>query len=300
DLAAKADRMALALSARPPAEHLAVLNVLREQAGVPEATLYSERGKVLAYSGNERAGLLPELPGAAILRQIRAQQDYRTVESIPEKGLYLRVLVPVPVVSLADEARVLQVLQAVPKQLAEDAETVLSGYRDYQELTLSRRGLKRLYALTLTLTLLLALLSAAALAFVLSARLSVPLGELVESTRAVASGDFSRRAADASHDEIGMLTQSFNSMTLALREGRVAAERHEADLAQAKAYLESILGSLSAGVLAFDENGRLTSANRSAGNVLGVDFTPLVDRELASWNEVEPGLAELSRVLEQA
>src|SRR5262249_4168696 len=114
------------------------------------------------------------------------------------------------------------------------------------------------------------------------------------------SGDFSRRAAVASHDEIGMLTQSFNSMTLQLEEARVAAERHEADLAQAKAYLESILGSLSAGVLAFDENGRLTSANRSAGNVLGVDFTPLVDRELASWNEVEPGLAELSRVLEQA
>ncbi len=71
-----------------------------------------------------------------------------------------------------------------------------------------------------------------------------------------------------------MLTQSFNSMTLQLADARAAAERHEAELAQAKAYFESILANLSAGVLAFDENLRLRSANRSAGNVLGVDFAP--------------------------
>ena len=300
DLAAKADRMALSLSTRPPAEHPAALNALREQAGVPEATLYSQRARVLAYSGGERTGLMPEAPGPEVLRQIRAQQSYQTVESVPEKGLILQVLVAVPVVSLADEARVLQVLQAVPAKLTQDAEAVLSGYREYQELTLSRRGLKRLYALTLTLTLLLALLSAAALAFAFSARLSVPLGELVESTRAVASGDFSRRAVVASSDEIGMLTQSFNSMTLQLAEARAAAERHQADLGEAKAYFESILANLSAGVLAFDENQRLRSANRSAGNVLGVDLTPLLGRELGEWNEVEPGLSELACLLEQA
>jgi PAS domain S-box-containing protein len=300
ELAAKSEKMALSLSTRPPQEHLAALNALREQAGVPEATLFSQRGRVLAFSGGERAALMPEGPGPEVLRQIRARNSYQMVESVPDKGLILRVLVSVPVISLADEARVLQVLQPVPAQLTQDAEAVLSGYRDYQELTLSRRGLKRLYALTLTLTLLLALLAAAALAFVLSARLSVPLGELVESTRAVASGDFSRRAVVASRDEIGMLTQSFNSMTLQLSEARAAAERHEADLAQAKAYFESVLANLSAGVLAFDEQQRLRSANRSAGNVLGVDFAPLLDRELAHWREVEPGLSELARLLEEA
>jgi PAS domain S-box-containing protein len=97
-----------------------------------------------------------------------------------------------------------------------------------------------------------------------------------------------------------MLTESFNSMTLQLAEARGAAERHEAELAQAKAYFESILANLSAGVLAFDENLLLRSANRSAGNLLGVDFTPLLGCELARWNEVEPGVAELARFLEQA
>ena len=59
-------------------------------------------------------------------------------------------------------------MQPVPEQLARDAETVQAGYREYQELLLSRRGLKRLYGITLTLTLLLALLSALAAPFVLS------------------------------------------------------------------------------------------------------------------------------------
>jgi PAS domain S-box-containing protein len=299
EVAMKADRMALTLSTRPPAEHAALLHALREQAGVPEATLFSERGKVIAYSGSETS-LMPGLPRAEVLRLLRVRQEYRAVESIPERGLYLRVLAPVPVVSLAEEARVLQLLQPVPPQLTQDAEAVLSGSRDYQELTLSRRGLKRLYGVTLTLTLLLALLSAAALAFVLSARLSAPLGELVESTRAVASGDFSRRTPVVSSDEIGMLTESFNRMTSELAEARAAADRHEAELAQAKAYLESILVNLSAGVLAFDEERRLRSANRSAGQLLGVDLAPLLGRPPAAWADVEPRLAEFARALERA
>jgi PAS domain S-box-containing protein len=297
ELAGRAERIAFQLSARPAGEHVAALNALREQAGVPEATLISERGKVIAYSGQESMGLLPDMPGAAVLQQLRAQKSYRGVESIPDKGLYLRVLVPVPVVSLADEARVLQVLQAVPKQLAQDAEAVLSGYRDYQELTLSRSGLKRLYAFTLTLTLLLAALSAAAAAFVLSTRLSAPLGELVESTRAVASGDFSRVATVVSSDEIGMLTESFNTMTRQLAEARAGAERHGAELAQAKAYLESILANLSAGVLAFDDESRLRSVNHSAGNILAVDLAPLLGRAFDDWGAA--GLAELAGRLEQ-
>ncbi len=295
DLTAKANDMAASLATRPVAEQPAALNVLREQVGVQEATLFSERGRVLVFSGNERVGLLPELPGAVALQQIRARKPYSAVESLPDKGLYLRTLVPVPVASLTEELRVLQLLQPVPKQLAQDAETVQSGYREYQELTLSRRGLKRLYGVTLTLTLLLALLSAAALAFVLSDRLSAPIGALVEGTRAVASGDFSQRAAVASNDEIGVLTQSFNWMTLQLAEARAQAERHQAALTQAKAYLESLLANLSAGVLAFDEELNLRAANHSAGTILGIDFTPLLGTAAARWPAAAPGVAGLGQ-----
>jgi len=295
DLNAKADTMALALTTRPSVEHLAALNELRERARVRSATLFSESGRVIAFSGDEKTGLMPELPGASALRQLRARHRYSAIEAIPDKGLYLRVMVPIVTVSLADELRILQLLHPVPAQLAQDAEAVQSGYREYQELTLSRRGLKRLYGLTLTLTLLLALLSALALAFVLSDRLSAPLGVLVEGTRAVASGDFSQRPAVASRDEIGVLTQSFNSMTLQLAEARAQAERHQAALTQAKAYLESLLANLSAGVLAFDEELDLRAANRSAGAILGIDFAPLVGVSAGRWPEIAPGLAELGQ-----
>ena len=297
DLVIKADTMAQTLSVRPPAEHLAALNALREQAGVQEATLFTQRGRVIAFSGNESVGLLPDPPGAAALRRIRLQQTYSAVESIPDRGLYLRVLAPVNVLSLAEETRVLQLMQPVPKQLAQDAETVQTGYREYQELTLARRGLKRLYGITLTLTLLLALLSALALAFVLSDRLSAPLNVLAEGTRAVAQGDFSQRAAVASPDELGMLTQSFNSMTLQLTEARAQAEGNQAQLAHAKGYLESILANLSAGVLAFDERLRLRSANPSAAHILGVDCGPLLGRRLQQWGEHDPSLAVLARAI---
>jgi nitrogen fixation/metabolism regulation signal transduction histidine kinase len=300
DLTTKADTMALALSVRPSAEHLPALNALREQAGAQEATLFSLRGRVIAFSGSERVGLMPELPGAAALRQTRLQQSYSAIESIPGRGLHLRVLVPVNMPTLGEEGRVLQLMHPVPWQLAQDAETVQAGYREYQELTLARRGLKRLYGVTLTLTLLFSLLGALAIAFLLSDRLSAPLNALVQGTRAVAQGDFTQRPAVATHDELGTLTQSFNSMTRQLAEARAQADRHREDLAHAKAYLESILANLSAGVLAFDDRLRLSSANPSAAHILGIDCAPLLGCELERWGENDATLAPFAREIAAA
>ena len=300
DLTVKADSAALALSVRPAAEHVAMLNGLREQAGVQEASLYTQRGKLIAYAGNERAGIGPEAPGAAPLRKLRLQQSYAAIESIADRGLFLRVLAPVNVVSLSEESRALQLVQPVPEELARDAETVRAGYEEYQELLLSRRGLKRLYGITLTLTLLLALLSALAASFLLSERLSAPLNVLVEGTRAVAQGDFSQRAAGHGRDELGMLTRSFNSMTLQLAEARAEAERKETEIAHAKAHLESILTNLSAGVLAFDDALQLRSANRSAHEILGLDCAPVIGRELGAWDALDPSLAPLTEAIRGA
>jgi len=300
ELNAKAEVMALTLSTSPASEHVTLLGRLREQAAVEEAVLFSTRGKVLAFSGNEKSGLVPEAPSAAAMRQIRMQKSYGAIEAVPERGLYLRVLAPVDVVSLTEEARVLQLLQAVPKQLAEDAEVVQTGYREYQELQLARRGLKRLYGITLTLALLLAVLSSLGLAVLLSNRLSAPLNALVEGTRAVAQGDFSRRAAVASSDELGQLTQSFNSMTLQLAEAQSRVERNQAQLAHAKAYLESVLANLSAGVLTFDAALRLRSANPSAAQILGTDCDALVGTAVQEWPAREASFLTLAQALSDA
>lgn len=294
DLATKADAMAGTLTVRPAGEHITTLNTLREQAGIYEATLFTSRGKVIAHASAERAVLLPELPGAAILRQLRLQQSYSAVESLPEKGLILRVLMPVNVVSLQEDTRILQVLQPVPRQLALDAEIVQTGQREYQELLLSRQGLRNLYGLMLTLTLLLALLTALSLAFVLSERLSAPLSFLAEGTRAVAQGDFSQRETVTSHDELGVLTQSFNTMRRQLAETRAVVERNQAQLADAHAYVQGILDNLSAGVLAFDDMMRLRSYNNSAVAILDTAIDRLAGVEPDRWHEHTPALALLA------
>ena len=143
--------------------------------------------------------------------------------------------------------------------------------------------MKRIYTLTLTFTLLLALFAAVALAFFLAERLARPLLILAEGTQAVSAGDFTPRASIASHDELGILTQSFSKMTRQLDEARRETERHRSQLEATSAYLESVLANLSAGVLAFDAGFHLRAANRGALAILGDDLTDAEQTPLADW-----------------
>jgi PAS domain S-box-containing protein len=185
------------------------------------------------------------------------------------------VIVSVISINSSHEIRLLQLVQPVSNQLAVDTETVQSVYRDYQELSLSRLGLKRLYGITLTLSLLIVLLSAVSAAFFLSARLSSPLAALAEGTRAVAQGDFSGNYPVQSRDELGALTGLFNQMTAQLSDAQKLSERQQRLVNKSKAYLESVLTHLSSGVLVVDEQYRLRSANTSAEHILGVSLLEL-------------------------
>jgi nitrogen fixation/metabolism regulation signal transduction histidine kinase len=300
DLNAKADAMAFDLSEIPQANQLPVLNQIRERMGVQEATLFNQRGTIVAFSNAERGTLAPEVPSAAVMRRVRVAQTYSAVESVPGKGLYLRVVVPVTTSSLGQDARMLQLFQPIPADVAVDADTVQGIYRDYQELLLSRVGLKRLYGVTLTLALLLALLSALATAFYLSERLSAPLGVLAEGTRSVAQGNLSEQLPIPSRDELGVLTQSFNAMTRQLAEARAAVERNQTQLETAKAYIESTLANLSAGVLAFDEALTLRAANVSAGTILDIATESLTGKALADWGAADPRLESFSIAVRRA
>jgi nitrogen fixation/metabolism regulation signal transduction histidine kinase len=288
ELKDKAGRISLELSDKPSAQQVVLLDRLREQAGVDEALLLSSGGNVLASASKHMGKLLPDLPNVIIQRQARQNRGYAALEGAPDRGLTLRVLVPVAALSIAEDERLLQLLQQVPPTLARDAEAVQDVYRDYKELSLSRQGLKEIYILTLTLTLLLTLFSATALAFLLSARLSEPLALLAAGTQAVARGDYSRRAEITSSDELGILTQSFNSMTEQLDDAHRAAESHRAELETAKAYLENILANLSAGVLVLDEQLRLGIVNHGACTILQETFDELKGRALADWPRLQP------------
>jgi nitrogen fixation/metabolism regulation signal transduction histidine kinase len=281
-LGQKAEAMAQTLAASQATE-AATLNRLREQHSIEEATLMTPRGKVIAQSGVEPVALLPEMPSASVMRQVRSQQTVRLIESIPDRGLYLRVLVPVNVLTIADDIRILQVLQKVPPAIAREAELVEKGYKDYQELLLARKDLKDIFTLTLTLVMLLTLFSALALAFLLSEKLSAPLSALAEATRAIAKGDYSKLNPVKSRDEFGVLTQSFNTMTRQIADATDAMERNQQLLVNSKTYLETILSNLTSGVLTFDERLYVKTMNAAANAILAVPGGAFHGIKLSEW-----------------
>ena len=269
ELQTKARAIATELVDRPASQQIVLLGRLRDQAGVQEAVIVTAGGRVLASSSENVSRLVSELPTQQALRQARTARGYTSVDAAAGKPLALRVVVPIASLALADEARFVQLRQSVPEQFGRSAEAVEAAYRDYRELALSRQGLKRIYIVTLTLTLSMALLVAIALAVVLANRLSEPLANLAQATQAVARGDFSRQAPVTSGDELGVLTESFNSMTRQLGDARAVVEANRTALESAKARLENILANLSAGVLVFDHELRLSITNHGALATLG-------------------------------
>lgn len=225
DLLAKGRSMAYDL-ADLPAPGAVMLNRLREQAGVNTAALMTTSGHLIVNSSGDLQGLLPALPDVSRLRQARLSSGTARVEGDAATGFVVRALIPVGGyrLGLDVEPLVLQLEQPVPTAITQSAALVEAAQRDYQELQLGRAGLKRLYTLTLTFALLLALFAAIALAFFLATRLAKPLLMLAEGTRAVAAGDLTPRAVLETDDELGVLTRSFNEMTLQLEQARVERE----------------------------------------------------------------------------
>lgn len=275
DVKEKGESMATSLAFQPANVHFTMLNDLREKSGIQDATLLTPQGRILSVSSSDSSSFLPELPTVVQLRQAR-QRIYGNIEPIEGKGLFLRVLVPVSVQDIAGETRILQLLQPVPKSLATTAEAVQDVYQEYQQLSYSRTALKQVFALTLTLVMILAIFTAVAIAFVLSRRLSAPLSVLAEGTRAIASGNYGIILPAHGKDELGVLVQSFNSMTQQLGDARKAADRNRARVEAARGYLETILAHLSSGVLALNERGELRTFNEATVNILGISLEAYV------------------------
>jgi len=325
DLVAKSRRMANELADQPVAQWQSSLDRIRDQLGVQEAVVLSSSGRLLISSGAPYAQLAPDLPPSQILQQVRLTRLYAAVEGLDLLGespaadsgqgstggvgpaapalpgavhgpLKVRVVQSILTSRPGEELRYLQLLQPVPLALAMNADAVAAGQREYQQLSLSRQGLKRIFNVTLTLTFLLTIFSSVAGAFLLSGWLTGPLTMLAAGTRAVAEGDYRPVKDYGGRDELGVLTQSFNLMTRQLEEARGQVANHQRDLEQAKARLERVLASLSAAVLAFDSDYRLTMSNLAADRVFGV----VVSSGLGQPIESLPGLAPLAEPIREA
>jgi len=294
DLQTKARLMAEQIASGDAAGTTLTLLRTRDQFGVQDATIVTPGRSmsgaapemhVVAQASSNFSSLVPvDLPTSLMIDQARSRGYYAAIEGEVDgdpgergsKGaLRLRVVTRIPDANTTDlqpTERFLQLVQPVPATLARNADAVQRAYREYQEKALGRTGLRKMYIGTLTLALFLATFVAMMLALALGNQLARPLFLLAQGTKEVTEGDYTPKREIKSRDELGFLTQSFNAMTRQLSEARAAVEKNRIALEHSKAYLESILANLTAGVFVFDRQFRLTTANPGAERIFRQPF----------------------------
>jgi two-component system nitrogen regulation sensor histidine kinase NtrY len=127
----------------------------------------------------------------------------------------------------------------------------------------------------------------------LADRLVRPVGELVNAAGRIEAGDFSARVpVGKTEDEVQTLATAFNRMTGRLEEQTNALRAANTQLDTRRAFIEAVLSSVTAGVVAVDSAFRIRLLNRSAETLLQKDKEDLEGRDLAS---VSPELDEFMR-----
>ncbi len=141
---------------------------------------------------------------------------------------------------------------------------VNDSFNEYEQLKSFKHPLKSNFFLTLGLFNLTTLFGAIWVAFFVSKQITGPIQRLAEGTRSVARGNYDFELKPTRDDEIGFLVNSFNQMLRDLRSSRDEAE-HRGVL------IETILANLAVGVVALDNQKRVTTVNSAAGALLQVD-----------------------------
>ena len=312
DLATKTRLAAERLADNATASQPITLERLREQLGVQGVALVDESGLAVTNVGVGGGGGLrvdaalggSDRPTAAMLRQARNSAVAAVVEGLdddagPAAGVHARIRalawVPTTTLSLAAHDRYLLVTQILPTDLAVNALAVQRAFGEYQQRSLARGGLRKMYIGTLTLALILAVFGALLLAATLGQQLARPLLLLAEGMDEVAHGDLRPKAVFASRDELGGLTRAFAAMTQQLADARTLADRSVGELEAARANLQTILDSLTAGVIVFDADGLIDVVNPGATRILRRPLSAFRGRTL----EAVPGLADFGRAVRE-
>jgi two-component system, NtrC family, nitrogen regulation sensor histidine kinase NtrY len=180
-----------------------------------------------------------------------------------------------------------QVTEDFRKQI-ESATGVLTDYRSLLER--SRSNQLRFNAALLALALAVAA-GAIFAALKIADRLLRPVEQLVDAAGRIEEGDFTARVPliGDPDDEIATLGTAFNRMTGRLQEQTGALMTANQQLDTRRAFIEAVLSSVTAGVIALDGSGRILLTNRSAETLLHQGGEGVEGKELA---DVSPELGE--------
>jgi two-component system nitrogen regulation sensor histidine kinase NtrY len=124
-------------------------------------------------------------------------------------------------------------------------------------------------------------------------RMVRPVGQLVGAAGQIEEGDFSARVpVTTTQDEIQTLATAFNRMAGRLEEQTGALKTANAQIDARRAFMEAVLSSVTAGVIALDSRNRVLLVNRSAETLLQESQT---DVEGKGLGVVSPDLDEFMR-----
>jgi len=142
-------------------------------------------------------------------------------------------------------------------------------------------------------------------------RLSRPVGRLAGAAQRVGAGDLDVQIPEEQgEDEIAMVGRLFNQMTRQLKGQRDALLNTNRQIEERRRLFDSVLSSVTAGVIGLDAEGRVSFINRSAERILRTDgpteieaplqlivpeFVSLLDELRASGRETAQEEVRLSR-----
>jgi len=190
------------------------------------------------------------------------------------------VIAAVPLANAAGPG-VLVVAREFPPELTQRAATISEQHENFHSMLGKIKRIKAIYILLLAAVALLLIFSASWLALYVARGITIPIQALAEATDRVARGDFGRPVEVVAEDELAVLVKSFNQMAAMLAENRERLEHAADDLSRInlaldnrRRYIETVLESLSTGVISTDENAGIAMMNRSALWMLGLKDKP--------------------------
>lgn len=296
DFAQKAEVMAAMLGAKPELlQDDAVLERLVEGGGLAALEIVAPDGEVKRLvRADLRAGELP----AELEKQLRAAHGPAAGAGVERSSQYAIAAAPLSgegLLVVAGDRR-------ENKHLAQ----MITGAENFDTLRRKQRKIRLLGLSILGLLTLLLLFAATWAAIHLARGIATQIKAMAVAADEVARGNLAYRVSTITDDELALLASSFNQMTEQLAENRRrldlgAAELREINLAleERRAYIETVLETLSTGVISLDERERVTTINAAALKILGLPGTPSVDSPLSSLMRTED-FGVLTRLVRRA
>lgn len=265
--------------------------------GPLELSVMEGDGRLLASANINMLADLPERPGDYALLQVLDRGEFAAVEPIADGILRIRVIQRLAFDVTGGQEYLLQAIYPLPESITTLANQIEKEYHRYQNLSYLREPLKQSFILILSLVLLLTVLLAILAALNVARRMVTPISKLAQATREIAAGDLAYEIQAETRDELGFLVQSFNEMTEALTNASEEAEHSRAQLQSQSEYLETVLGSLTAGVLTVDKNQKVVTANAAAEEILGMPTGFFAGQSLSEHAGMTPLLVPLAELI---